>query len=144
MRRETAAQVPRTDDPGNSVQCRFRVESGLYDATAAASASHCLILHCLDRTQTELPNHQGSHFCNSFRPLKTDPARMETPVTGQAKATVDAKIDELKTADDLLILLEQDLWAEFITETEMTPEKIAASDERILYRGVELRESAAG
>ena len=65
-------------------------------------------------------------------------------MNGQAKATVDAKIDELKTADDLFILLEQDLWAEFISETEMTPEKIAGSDERLLYRGVELRESAAG
>ena len=69
---------------------------------------------------------------------------METPVNGQAKETVDAKIDELKTTDDLFILLEQDLWHAFITETEMTPEKIAGSDERILYCGVELRESAAG
>ena len=72
------------------------------------------------------------------------PARMETPVNGQAKATVDAKIGELKPADDLFILLEQDLWHAFITETEMTPQKIAGSDERILYRGVELRESAVG
>ena len=62
----------------------------------------------------------------------------------EARAIVDSKIDELQTSDDLFLLLDQDLWGAFIIETEMTPEKIAGSDERILYRGVELRESAAG
>ena len=63
---------------------------------------------------------------------------------GEARAPVDAKIDELRTADDQFILLDQDLWGAFIIETGITPEKIAGSDERILYRGVELRESAVG
>ena len=62
----------------------------------------------------------------------------------EARAIVDSKIDELRTSDDLFLLLDQDLWGAFIIETEMMPEKIAGSDERILYRGVELRESAAG
>jgi len=62
----------------------------------------------------------------------------------KAKATVDAKIDQLRSSDDRFLLLDQDLWSAFITETGMTPEVIPESDERILYRGVELRESAAG
>ena len=61
-----------------------------------------------------------------------------------ARATVDAGIDKLRTSDDRFLLLDQDLWAAFITETGMAPEKIPGSDERILYRDVELRESAAG
>ncbi len=62
----------------------------------------------------------------------------------QARATVDSKIDELRTSDDRFLLLDQDLWSAFITETGMAPETIPGSDERILYRDVELRESAAG
>ena len=62
----------------------------------------------------------------------------------EARAIVDSKIDELQTSDDLFLLLDQDLWGAFINETGMAPEKVAGSDERILYRGVELRESAAG
>ncbi len=62
----------------------------------------------------------------------------------KAKATVDAKIDELRSSEDRFLLLDQELWGAFITETGMAPEKIPDSDERILYRGVELRESAAG
>ena len=62
----------------------------------------------------------------------------------EARAIVDSKIDELRTSDDLFLLLDQDLWGAFIIETGMAPEKIVGSDERILYRGVELRESAAG
>ena len=62
----------------------------------------------------------------------------------EARAIVNSKIDELQTSDDLFLLLDQDLWGAFINETGMVPEKIAGSDERILYRGVEIRESAAG
>jgi len=62
----------------------------------------------------------------------------------KARATVDSKIDELRTSDDRFLLLDQDLWGAFITETGLAPEKIPGSDERILYRDVELRESAAG
>ena len=62
----------------------------------------------------------------------------------KARTTVDAKINELRAADDRFVLLDQDLWSAFISETGMAPEKIPDSDERILYRGVELRESAAG
>ena len=62
----------------------------------------------------------------------------------EARAIVNSKIDELQTSDDLFLLLDQDLWGAFINETGMVPEKIACSDERILYRGVEIRESAAG
>ena len=62
----------------------------------------------------------------------------------KARATVDSKIDELRTADDKFLLLDQELWGAFITETGMEPENIEGSDQRILYRGIELRESAAG
>lgn len=62
----------------------------------------------------------------------------------EAKATVDAKIDQLRPSDDRFLQLDQDLWSAFISESGMTPEVIPDSDERILYRGVELRESAAG
>lgn len=61
----------------------------------------------------------------------------------KARATVDAKIDGLRSSDDRFLLLDQDLWGAFITETGMAPEKIPDSDERILYRDMELRESAA-
>ena len=62
----------------------------------------------------------------------------------KARAIVDSKVDELRTADDKFLLLDQDLWGAFISETGMEPENIAGSDQRILYRGIELRESAAG
>ena len=62
----------------------------------------------------------------------------------KAEAIVDLKISKLQPSDDLFLLLDQELWAAFIKETGMAPDKIEGSDERILYRGVELRESAAG
>lgn len=65
-------------------------------------------------------------------------------MTENAKAMVDAKIDEMGTSENRFLLLDQDLWGAFITETGMAPEKVPSSDERILYRDVELRESAAG
>lgn len=61
-----------------------------------------------------------------------------------ARAIVDSKIAALQASDDRFLLLDQELWAAFIKETGMAPDKIEGSDERILYRGVELRESAAG
>lgn len=39
----------------------------------------------------------------------------------KARAKVDAKIDELGTSDDRFLLLDQDLWSAFITETGMDP-----------------------
>lgn len=62
----------------------------------------------------------------------------------KARAVVDSKINELRPGDDKFLLLDQDLWTAFISETGMEPENIEGSDQRILYRGVELRESAAG
>ena len=56
-------------------------------------------------------------------------------------AAVDNAVDAAIGQGEDMILLNQDLWAAFLTELDAKPETVFG-DEQIVYRGINIRESA--